>query len=53
MSGVSLEKYLGVQKNVPHVLAYWSQKIRWIDDFFNVLAYCKQNSGVAYRQITI
>ena len=46
MFGVSKEKYFGVRKNVPRVLAYSSHKIPY--EFFNALAYRKQNSGVAY-----
>ena len=37
-----LGKNLGVQKNAPRLLAYWSQKILWMDEFFTVFAYCKQ-----------
>ena len=48
-----LGKYIGVRKKVPHDSVYWSQKIPWIGEFFNVLAYHCQNSGVAHCQITI
>ena len=49
---LELRKTLCVQKNVPRVLAYWSQKIPWIDKFFNVLAYRKKKSSLEYCQIT-